>query len=497
MKDRHLPARISALTLVLLAAAALPAAAQATLPTDARLAPRPAGFEALTRLGVLDATVQRIALPETAGAPIVTSIVIEGAPRTLLLDPVSLRAPGFRLLVQGQDGELQQVSPAPPATYRGTLPEYPGSVVSGSLLDGGLTGSLLLRPGDAPFGIQPLSALESSADPAEHVVYDSRDQAPTDATCGVPTLALPHAEGSDEATSGAPGGGATSVRICEIACDADFEFYQSKGSSVANVQADIENILNGVENIYSSDVEVLYQITTIVVRTNSSDPYTTASPGGLLDEFQIEWNQNQNGVQRDVAHLFTGRNLSGSTIGIASLGVICTINNAYGLSQSNFSGSFTFRVGLTAHELGHNWSAFHCDGQGDCKIMCSGIGGCGPVTSFGSSAISSILGKKASVNCLSLPPPSVTPTLLSVNPASVQALGGGTITLNGDDFNTASQVDVGGVLLGPGAFTVTGSTKLTFSPPVPLALGANDVTVTNVVGVSNVATLTYTAIDPP
>jgi hypothetical protein len=34
------------------------------------------------------------------------------------------------------------------------------------------------------------------------------------------------------------------------------------------------------------------------------------------------------------------------------------------------------RTALTAHELGHNWNADHCDGANPCNIMCSHIDGC-------------------------------------------------------------------------------------------------------------------------
>ena len=66
---------------------------------------------------------------------------------------------------------------------------------------------------------------------------------------------------------------------------------------------------------------------------------------------------NQTGVQRDVAQLFTGRNLDGSVIGIAYPGGICT-NFGYNLVQNY--GNLGCATDLSAHELGHNWSAGHC-----------------------------------------------------------------------------------------------------------------------------------------
>ncbi|MGY8757528.1 MAG: zinc-dependent metalloprotease family protein, partial [Phycisphaerales bacterium] len=80
------------------------------------------------------------------------------------------------------------------------------------------------------------------------------------------------------------------------------------------------------------------------------DPYTATDAGTFLDQFRTEWNNNQGSVQRDVAHLFTGKNLSGGTIGIAWLGVVCD-NYGYGLVESDCCGSFGCTTDLSAHEL--------------------------------------------------------------------------------------------------------------------------------------------------
>ena len=115
--------------------------------------------------------------------------------------------------------------------------------------------------------------------------------------------------------------------------------------------SDIEKILIGVEAIYGDQVEILYEIGTIIVRTAEPDPYTSSNPSTLLNQFDAHWSSQQQGVQRDIAHLFTGVNLDGSVIGIAKLGVICSQNNGYGLSQSKYTSSLLLRTRLTAHEL--------------------------------------------------------------------------------------------------------------------------------------------------
>ena len=105
----------------------------------------------------------------------------------------------------------------------------------------------------------------------------------------------------------------------------------------------------------------------------------------MLDQFRNRWNSENGSIHRDTAHLFTGTELDGNIIGIAYIGVICSGNYGYGLSQTGVIPQISWRdTSLTAHEVGHNWNAEHCNGDPDCGVMCSGIGGCGPLDIFGS-----------------------------------------------------------------------------------------------------------------
>jgi hypothetical protein len=446
-------------------------------------------------LSLSDWNLQELSLPDQPGLPFTVTVRLADQDTELLLQPHSMRSPDFQLLVQTADGSIVEQLPAAPATYRGLVVGWPESVVAGSLIDGQLTAFVRLAPHLPVHGVQPLSAVQPGAARRVHVVYDGSDVLSMDVTCGTDESWRPQPQ-QEDGWSGAADG--TSNKLCQIACDADVEFYGKNQSSVPNTQADIENVLNAVETIYKNDVGIEYEITTILVRTSEPDPYSSSNSGTLLNQFKNYWNSNHQSIQRDVAHLFTGKNIDGSVIGIAYLSVICNLGSAYGLSQSRYTTNFTARTALTAHELGHNWSASHCDGQGDCKIMCSGLGGCGPITSFGTSAKNSINNKKNSVGCLSNVVPPAPPTITSLNPGSVAALGTTAVTINGSGFEEVLKVTVGGVdvLVGNGV-TVNSLTQLTFGPPAPAALGSQPVTVTNSGGTSNALTLTYVETNPP
>lgn len=344
---------------------------------------------------------------------------LDGGPRTLVLRPASLRAPDFELRVQGASGLLAPSNPPPPVSVRGELRGVPGSAAAGALVDGRL--QLVLRPGAnrAPWALAPLPNGSHALFPIDAVV-DAEGE------CG---SYAPHLAG---APAQAVAAAASQPMVAELAIDADFEFYEANGSSLAQTVADIEAVVAATELIYSADVTVSYQLTSITVRTTSDDPYTSFDSGGLLVEFRNHWNAQQGAVPRDLAHLFTGRNLNGSTIGVAYVGVVCNGFSGYGLSQSRFSSNFVRRVGLTAHELGHNWSANHCNGDPDCAIMCSGLGGCsGELEQFGASALASIEQEKSSSGCLS-PGVSVDgPVLESVFPGFGPASGGTVLELHG------------------------------------------------------------------
>lgn len=89
------------------------------------------------------------------------------------------------------------------------------------------------------------------------------------------------------------------------------------------------------------------------------------------------------------------------------------------------------------------------------------------------------------------------PTISNVSPAQVQAFMGGTITLTGTEFTSATSVSAGGTVLYPPDFTIVNDTTITFDAPPAQALGQAAVTVTNPAGTSAPGYYTYVETDPP
>ncbi len=309
-------------------------------------------------LGLRASTVLTVELDTTPGVPVVAAVSIEGLPQVLLLEPHSVRSDGFRVLAQQADGSLIEADPGPVRTLRGSIVGVDGSVVAGSMQPAGLYARITYADG-SEFWLEPVGSRVPGAAANDYALYAGDAVIETGSTCaatleqhGIDVVA---ADGYQQ--TGAGGGNC----VAQLACDADFEYYQDHGSSVPGTVSQIETVINTMNPQYESEVGITHTITTIIVRSSSNDPYTKKKANQLLNEFRNEWESNQSGVVRDVAQLFTGKDLAGTTIGVAWIGAVCT-NFGYSLVESDFAGTgnLACQTDLSAHELGHNWGADHC-----------------------------------------------------------------------------------------------------------------------------------------
>lgn len=277
----------------------------------------------------------------------------------IALEPISIRAENYMLIEQIDGGGYQSVDPGEETTYTGSVAGMGEDArVAGSIVSGKLLLAIWMPDGTRRY-VQPLSDFIPGAHPSLHVVYKSGDSE-CHGECGntLEQEAHRHDTGYGER-------GVCSATYCEalVATDADYEYYLDHGSSSTETQGRIAAVINVINHQYQRDVQITHRIGTQIVRTTSADPYTSTNSSTLLGEFRSEWNANQTAISRDVAHLFTGKEIDSNIIGIAYVGVICastTTGSGYGLSQSDFSSSFACVSDLTAHEIGHNWSAQHC-----------------------------------------------------------------------------------------------------------------------------------------
>jgi hypothetical protein len=328
------------------------------------------------------------------------SVLLAGQPYQIVLQKHSLRAPGFRVVVQELDGAFRDV-PAPDSqTYRGYVNGCGGSSVVASITEGRIHAFVCLGDAsDSTWVIEPLQTVLAGAEARHHVVYNTEDLGGESGVCGnhdVPLAGDPGATPMNNTTA------LMDVLACRIACDADYDYYVLNGSSVSNTLADIETILNGVSAIYERDIHLSFQLTEIIVRTAEPDPYSSTTVDGLLSQFRLDWQNNHQDIPRDIAHLFTGKSF-GTILGNSYTDQVCPAFNHYSLVRSRWQTDLGKRIALSAHEIGHSFDAYHCDYDADprCKIMCPNLGGCSNgYHSFEDANIARIRSTAAGAACL-------------------------------------------------------------------------------------------------
>lgn len=442
------------------------------------LAPPPvlAAFE------VAAATLQTLTVP-TFASSMVVDVVLAGQLVQLSLAPFDVRAPDYQLWERTAAGLAAVPAPAT-TTCRGAIVAEPGSAVAAHFQGGGFCAYVERASGEL-WVVQPLAGVVPGAGAQAHIVYRGVDSAVPPARCGVVGVA----------TGPAAGASPDAVYVCQLALEADHPLFLARGS-VAATQADVLGVVNAVDLIFRTNVQVQLQVSQLIV-DSAPDPYTTNNAVALLGQFETFWNANYGAVARDVAHLFSARPIgaaSGGTIGVAYLAAVCNLPFAYGLSQTTATNNFAFRVGLSAHELGHNFAAQHCDGQSGCAIMCSQLGGCannlGAFSASERAQISSFVQAASCLQLLASPP-----QLTAASPLQFTSVNPGILTLTGTGLLGTTSVTIGSSQVNSG-FTVLGDTQLRLVPPAGLALGSKPVSVTNPAGTSNAVLISYAAADP-
>ncbi len=319
-------------------------------------------------LGLSASKVQPITVAGVVGEAGSAQLIVEGQPVTIEWQPNSLRGFGFKLLVT-EDGEFVEKEPSVEKTFRGQVRGMEGSTVAGSYLDGGLFATIVMPDGQR-YWVEPVAGrVEGDIAADTHVVYASSDVLPTGMSCANDMMIKEFNEPAPEALQGS--GGPAFICTAELATDADFEYFQDYGS-VQAVEDRINLIVNTVNVQYESEVDLTHVIVAMIIRTDSNDPYTQNGNNEFLCEVITEWTNNLQDIDRDVVHMFTGREISGSVIGqAADLGDICNktgccdcgqfgTDGSFCFSQSDFNNNFGCATDLTAHELGHLWDGSHC-----------------------------------------------------------------------------------------------------------------------------------------
>jgi hypothetical protein len=251
---------------------------------------------------------------------------------------------------------------------RGNLAGVSGSWVRLTQLGTGLEGAIW--DGQELYVVSTLERIARNlttpidAAPAQTVVYrlsDTLDSLP-EAFCGLDDLADAAAA---RGVSGlkqyrtlvaqiASATAAASAEQLSLALIADTSFQRENGTT--SVAAMIAR-LNIVDGIFTEQVGVFLQPTEFRLVPPESDPFTATDASQLLNQVSTFRATTPEVRTAGLAHLFTGKDLDSTTIGIAYRDALCDPSLGVSLSDSEL-GPFGSAL-VMAHELGHNFGAGH------------------------------------------------------------------------------------------------------------------------------------------
>jgi len=86
------------------------------------------------------------------------------------------------------------------------------------------------------------------------------------------------------------------------------------------------------------------------------------------------WSSGAVDIEHDLAHIFHGFSTNGN-LGYGISSSLCT-PRGYGWGSLGTLHALGRNIRIVAHEIGHNLSAPHCDGNEGCGLMYSGTGYC-------------------------------------------------------------------------------------------------------------------------
>lgn len=328
--------------------------------------PGPIGHKSINQvMGLQRSEIAQLPVDVTHNRPTRIAIPFMDKSRTIELFPHSVRSKHFKLLVE-HNGKLSEVAAGDQGnTFRGRMACMPTARVSATFMNKGWHMRITTECGE-DYWLEPAKGRVgvSGFKQEDHILYRVEDILSSNATCAATAalnMSLDASDIGDAVLS--PATGAGDIYVAEIAIDADYEYFLSLGADVSNTTARIESLINAVNIQYERDVGITHRISAIIVRSDANDPYTETDAVKLLDQLKNHFLRSQNNINYDIAHLFTGKDVSyegdRNTIGLAFQGVVCG-NSRFGVSEAGWSSNFGSITDLIAHELGHNWNAGHC-----------------------------------------------------------------------------------------------------------------------------------------
>ncbi|XP_062522623.1 zinc metalloproteinase-disintegrin-like batroxstatin-1 [Corticium candelabrum] len=179
---------------------------------------------------------------------------------------------------------------------------------------------------------------------------------------------------------------ASEEKIVELVLVNDNKQFQARGSDITQVADRSISLANMVDSLYKQ-LNTRIALVGVEVWNDADRISVVTSPSATLNAF-ASYRQSQLLTRfegHDNAHLLTGLDLDGATVGLAFVKGICSDFSSAGIDQDTFSEAAS--ASIIAHELGHNLGMLHDDGRAcdDCPTGClmrASFNAASPFTSF-------------------------------------------------------------------------------------------------------------------
>jgi len=290
----------------------------------------------------------------------------------ITLEENELLSPNYRMAINGKSNTQQGPTVK---TYKGFIGDNPDNYVRLTIGNDFLDGYLKID--STLLFIKPVKhILPGYPYNNRFVLFNSSDiiNDPSISDCGVLNEAREMGEQINVQTINAAQSATASCYFVEIATEADYEFYQLRGSSVIAANNSILSELNQVEGLYQSTFNIRFIITFQNVWTTSNDPYSAiagSTGSNVTSEVKNYWQANFGNVPRDFVHFFSGKSNHGirGSAASATIGRMCEVSGGtYAFTAANLTNINI--ANSTAHEIGHLFNASHI-GETCTTLMCT------------------------------------------------------------------------------------------------------------------------------
>jgi hypothetical protein len=300
-----------------------------------------------------------------------------GHPASAVFDAFGHR---FDLWLEPNDELLRRLSPSKRkqlsrhGLYKGGLRGLDKSWLRLTRLDDGLYGAIW--DGEQLYAVAPASAVKRWLDtplqvsPGATVVYRASD---VDSGLG-PDFCSAVVPGRTAAASLAYETLAVELKALAASATADLELPIALlgdlpfAAKFADPEGTMLARLNTVDGIFSAQVGISVTASEVQVQTATDGGLTSLTPSVLLNQFEILRKATPALDEPGLAHLMTGRNMDGNTVGLAYVDTVCDVDYASSISEQGFD-PWTGAL-ITAHELGHNFGARH---DGETNSPCASV----------------------------------------------------------------------------------------------------------------------------